>query len=169
MQVSRSNFLQDVSYADKITFTALSAFPTDKILLQCGLTSWVHNRLLRVVCWSQLCTLCGVLFIRFISIFGARGDAVRWGIVLQAGRSRVRFPMVSLEFFIDTILPAALWPWGRLSLQQKWVPGIFPGGERRPVRRADNFTTFVYRLSWNLGASASWKPQNLIYSNFIYL
>jgi hypothetical protein len=23
----------------------------------------------------------------------------------------VRFPMVSLEFFIDIILPAALWPW----------------------------------------------------------
>jgi hypothetical protein len=29
---------------------------------------------------------------------------------LQVGRSRVRFPMVSLEFFIDKILPAALWP-----------------------------------------------------------
>jgi hypothetical protein len=30
--------------------------------------------------------------------------------------SRVRFPMVSLEFFIDIIPSAALWPCGRLSL-----------------------------------------------------
>jgi hypothetical protein len=28
---------------------------------------------------------------------------------LQAGRSRVRFPMMSLEFFIDIILSVALW------------------------------------------------------------
>jgi hypothetical protein len=34
----------------------------------------------------------------------------------QAARDRVRFPRVSLEFFIDIILPAAVWPWGRLSL-----------------------------------------------------
>ena len=31
---------------------------------------------------------------------------------LQTGRSRVRFPMVSMELFIDIILLAALWPWG---------------------------------------------------------
>ena len=57
---------------------------------------------------------------------GSRGSAVAWGTALQAGRSRVRFPMVSLNFFTNIILPAALLPWGRLSLQQKWVPGIFP-------------------------------------------
>ena len=34
-------------------------------------------------------------------------------------------------------------------------------GKRRPVRRADNLTTFMCRLSWNLGASPSWKPQGL--------
>jgi hypothetical protein len=32
--------------------------------------------------------------------------------LVQAGRSRVRFPMVSLEFITDINLPAALWPWG---------------------------------------------------------
>ena len=34
---------------------------------------------------------------------GARGGAFGWGTALQAGRSRVRFPMVSLQFLIDLI------------------------------------------------------------------
>jgi len=71
----------------------------------------------------------------------------------EVGRSRVWFPMTSLEFFIDLILPTALWPWGRLSLWQKWVPGIFPG----------------YKGGWCLGLTTLppscvdcleiWKPQ----------
>ena len=68
-------------------------------------------------------------FVKYCSaLCGLRGGAVCWGTALQGGRSRDRFPMVSLEFFIDVILPAPLLPWGSLSLLQKWVPGIFPGG-----------------------------------------
>ena len=46
---------------------------------------------------------------------GAHSGAVGGGPALQAGRLLVWFPMVSLEFFIDIILPAALWLWVRLS------------------------------------------------------
>jgi len=55
--------------------------------------------------------------------FISTGKKRTWGTLLvaqlveaQVGRSRVRFPIVSLEFFIDVILPAALLPWGLLSL-----------------------------------------------------
>jgi hypothetical protein len=42
------------------------------------------------------------------------------GTMLQAGRSRVRFPMRSLDFLVDLILPAVLWPWGRVRLESFW-------------------------------------------------
>jgi len=45
--------------------------------------------------------------------------------MLQAGRSQVRFLKGSLEFFIDLICLAALWPWVQLSTNeyQKCLPG----------------------------------------------
>jgi hypothetical protein len=96
-----------------------------------------------------------------VRLFRLRGAAVGWGNVLHAGRSRVRFLMVSLEFFIDIILPAVVWPWGWLSFWQKWVVGTFPGGKGGRRVGLTNLTTFKYRLPWNLGDWVSWKPLSL--------
>jgi hypothetical protein len=49
-------------------------------------------------------------------LYRTRGGAVGWDTALQAGRSRVWIPMASLEFFIEIILPATLWPWCRPNL-----------------------------------------------------
>jgi len=89
------------------------------------------------------------------------GGAMSGGAALQAGRLRFRFTVVSMEIFIEIILPTALCPWGRLSVEQKKIPGIFLRGKAGLVRRSDKFTTFMCRLTWNLGTSTSWNPQGL--------
>jgi len=43
-----------------------------------------------------------VYFSLFTANLGARSSAVGQGTAIQARRSRVRFPMVSLEFFVDS-------------------------------------------------------------------
>jgi hypothetical protein len=81
------------------------------------------------------------------------------GTMLQTGRSRVRFPIRSSDFSIYLILLAALWPWGRLSLYQKWVPGIFLGVKGGRCVRLTTLSSSVSRLSIeNVGASTSHKP-----------
>jgi hypothetical protein len=59
--------------------------------------------------------------------------------MLQAGRSRVRFPMRSLDFSIDLILPAAM-DLGSTQSLTEMSTRYLPGGKGRPVRKADNLT-----------------------------
>jgi hypothetical protein len=54
--------------------------------------------------------------------------------MLQVGRSPVRFPMRSLDFSIDLIIPAALWP--ALESTQPLIETStrnLPGGKERPA------------------------------------
>jgi hypothetical protein len=75
--------------------------PFYNLLLNFKPTGGVRN-----LCNTNTCTTTYVFVLTFT--YGTRGDAVGWGTALQAGRSRVRFPMVSLRLFTDTILPTAL-------------------------------------------------------------
>jgi hypothetical protein len=55
------------------------------------------------------------VYIHVYGCKGARGSVVGLGTMLQAGRSPVQVPD-EVDFSIYLILPAALWPWNRLSL-----------------------------------------------------
>jgi hypothetical protein len=61
--------------------------------------------------------------------------------------------MVSLEFFIDITLLAALSPWDLLSLKQKLIPGIIHGG------KGDQCTGLKTLPSSYTDCLETWEPQ----------
>jgi hypothetical protein len=84
---------------------------------------------------------------------GKRCSVEGWGTMLQAGRSRLRFPVRLLDLFsIYLIIQAALWPWSRLRTEMS--TRNLPGGEGRPARKADDLTAICQPIAYIM-----WEPR----------
>jgi hypothetical protein len=84
-----------------------------------------------------LLRLCEVAYncVWLPSISGDRGSTVFKALCYKSEGSLFRFQMVSLEFFVDIILPIALWPWGSTqSLTEMSTRSISWGKGGRSVR-----------------------------------
>ena len=100
-----------------------------------GQECWVLSKYIKFILMGDIflsCTVSGMYFLLFpfitsmticfwcSYIVGACSGAVGRDTALQTRRPRVRFLMVSLEFFIYVILLVALWPWDwHTSLNRK--------------------------------------------------
>jgi hypothetical protein len=74
---------------------------------------WKHQTKYNIICLLRVPAKTTLIL---LYLKAAHSGAVGWGTVLQTRRSWVWLPMVPLECFIDVILSATLWPWGRLNL-----------------------------------------------------
>ena len=72
---------------------------------------------------------------------GVRGDPVGWDTALQAGRLRVRVPMVSLEFFVDILF------------RPHCVPGVDTASNRNECQD--------YFLGGKAADAWDWQPHHL--------
>jgi hypothetical protein len=78
--------------------------------------------------------------LNYLLTWGTRGSVVGWGTVLQAGRSRVRFRMRSLDFFNLPNPFSSTMTLGSAQALTEMSTRIFLEGKRRPARKADNLT-----------------------------
>jgi len=94
-------------------------------------------------------------------VFGARGGAVCWGTALQAGMSRVRFPMGSIVNFHWRNPSGCTATLGSTQPLTEIVPGMFPGGKGgRWLGLTALIPSFVDCLEI-LGALISWSPKKV--------
>jgi hypothetical protein len=98
--------------------------------------------------------ICGFLY-----FCGLRHSAVVWSTALQGGSSRIRFPMGSLRFLIDLILPVAHGRGVGSTSKRKQYQGYLLGG------KGGRFVELTTLPPWCsdgleiLGTSTSWSPK----------
>jgi hypothetical protein len=91
---------------------------------------------------------------------GTHGGEVGWGTELQDVRSRVPFSMVS------QYLRPHYGPGVDLASDRNEYQEYFLWGKSDPVGRADNLTTFMCRLSWNLGSLNLLEPSGPVMKQY---